>query len=279
MRATATTMTMAILLLATSVRVMRAQDGEGGHGQVGQETFSNETPGGGGQLESQGLDGKRTEHRMTATVVTPGVIHVLVTYYDCADCLGEAKKKAEDEKKKKAEKKDKKPDVPPVGPAVPTYDPRFFELKDGRLHRRPQALPEKSRSSSGSTGPSQSTGSSYQYDALGRRIVERSARAEASPVIERAGGAAQTQPVPEVDRRAMILRERARSTAPVGPTGTAASPSPGTRTWPFEYDALSNRVIRQAPTTQPVQGASSSCPAVPQLQGGAVVPLVPGPKS
>jgi len=101
-------------------------------GVVGYEVFSTSTPGGGGTMESQGLTGERTAWFITHVAPgNAGVVNMVVTYYDSKESLDKAKEKEkEKEKKKKGKKTDeKKPDPP----SVPTYDPRFYEYKDGKL--------------------------------------------------------------------------------------------------------------------------------------------------
>jgi len=99
---------------------------------VGYEVFSTNTPGGGGELQSQGLTGERTAFAMSdAAPAAPGVVNVVVTYYASKEALDKAKaekKKRDEEKKKKKEIKE-----PARGPDVPTYDPRFWDYKDGKL--------------------------------------------------------------------------------------------------------------------------------------------------
>jgi hypothetical protein len=102
-----------------------------GGGVVGWEVFSTSTPGGGGEMQSQGLTGERTAwFTSRAAPGQAGVANIVVTYYASKEDLDKAKaaeKKAKDEKnKKKAE-----PATPP--PDVPTFDPRFYELKDGKV--------------------------------------------------------------------------------------------------------------------------------------------------
>lgn len=119
------------LALALLLAGMAAAQDKGNGGVVGSEVFSTSTPGGGGTLESQGLSGERTPWSIThAAPSLPGVVNVVVTYYDSQESRDKAKEKDKDKKKKDEKKKDKKESE---GPSVPTYDPRFYDYKDGKL--------------------------------------------------------------------------------------------------------------------------------------------------
>jgi hypothetical protein len=117
-------------LLAGSVRAQ-------GGGVVGWEVFSTSTPGGGGEMQSQGLTGERTAwFTSRATPGQAGVVNIVVTYYASKEDLDKAKaaeKKAKEEKNKK-----KKAEPATAPPDVPTFDPRFYELKDGKVVPRTQ---------------------------------------------------------------------------------------------------------------------------------------------
>src|SRR5689334_8693334 len=64
-----------------------------GDGPVGWEVFSTNTPGGGGELESQGLSGERTEFALSQPgPALPGCATVIVTYYRTKEDLAKAKK-------------------------------------------------------------------------------------------------------------------------------------------------------------------------------------------
>lgn len=134
------TIAWALALTLLLAQAGAAQD-KSGDGVVGYEVFSTSTPGGGGTLESQGLTGERTEWTITQMAPAgPGVVNVVVTYYDSKESRDKAKEKEkEKEKKKKDRKKTSGKDTD--GPSIPTYDPRFYEYKDGKL------VPKDQRSS------------------------------------------------------------------------------------------------------------------------------------
>lgn len=115
-----------------------AQD-KNNDGVAGYEVFSSSTPGGGGTLESQGLTGERTPWSITHVAPSlPGAVNVVVTYYDSKESRDKAKEKEKEQNKKKKDDKKrdgKKSDPPPV----PTYDPRFYEYKDGKLAPKTQS--------------------------------------------------------------------------------------------------------------------------------------------
>lgn len=138
----------AIAMLTATTQVARAQDHE--CKVVGWEVFSTNTPGGGGELKSQGLTGERTPWMIsTPAPSTAGsaVTNIVVRYYCCKECRDAAIQKDKDEKKKKKEKDDKKKELPKGGtpPDVPTFDPRFYELKDGKVvPKKPRDEDQKS---------------------------------------------------------------------------------------------------------------------------------------
>lgn len=119
------------------------------HGVVGTEVRTTNTPGGGGELTSQGVTGQQTawmDIQMGPTTAGTAVTNMVITYYHCKDCRDAAKKKREDEKKKREEEKKKKEeerkkkaeegkkDKPKTkAPDVLTFDPRTHELKDGKV--------------------------------------------------------------------------------------------------------------------------------------------------
>src|SRR5215471_14640933 len=123
------TITWALALVLLLAQAGAAQDSSG---VVGWEVFSTSTPGGGGTMESQGLTGERTAWFITHMAPgNAGVVNMVVTYYDSKESRDKAKEKEkEKEKNKKAKKSDGKKSDPP---SVPTYDPRFYEYKDGKL--------------------------------------------------------------------------------------------------------------------------------------------------
>ncbi|MCH8275199.1 MAG: hypothetical protein IH851_10455 [Armatimonadetes bacterium] len=130
---------ISILLLTLLASAAAAQDE---HGATGSEVFSTSTPGGGGQLQSQGVNGEKTPwFTSKSTAALPGVVNVVVTYYHCEACrdkaVEEAKKEKEQEKENgdqdKKKKDDNKKDEPPPGESIPSYDPRFWEYKGGKL--------------------------------------------------------------------------------------------------------------------------------------------------
>jgi hypothetical protein len=132
------------LLLGSIAPALAWQGGEGEHGVCGWEVRSTNTPGGGGELTSQGVTGTATPWSIAeAAPTTAGtaVVNLVIRYYHCEECWKkakedkkkseeEAKKKKEEEKKKKKKARDEKP---PLGPDVPTFDPRTHELKDGKV--------------------------------------------------------------------------------------------------------------------------------------------------
>lgn len=149
----------------------QAQGPEAPPKPVGWEVKSTNTPGGKGELVSQGVTGKKTPYaKAKAAPSTAGsaVINILIVYYDSKEDLDKAneleKKEKEEAKKKKAEKttqsgatavpdggkKDggkgdgqpqppkkgdgkKDPAKQPEPPPVITFDPRTHELKDGKV--------------------------------------------------------------------------------------------------------------------------------------------------
>jgi len=121
---------LALLLAEAGAAQDKAADGV-----VGTETFSTSTPGGGGELVSQGLDGERTAWFISHVAPgNPGVVNVVVTYYDSKESRDKAREKEKEKEKEKKKKADKKKDgKEPDRPPVPTYDPRFYDYKDGKL--------------------------------------------------------------------------------------------------------------------------------------------------
>lgn len=135
------------LILATALPAF-AQEPEA-HGVVGWEVRSTNTPGGGGELSSQGLTGRETpwmDVQIGPTTAGTAVTNMVITYYHCKECRDEAKKKREEAKKKREEERKRKDeerkkkseqgktDKPKPKPAdVPTFDPRTHELKDGKV--------------------------------------------------------------------------------------------------------------------------------------------------
>lgn len=119
----------AVALALLLVNAGAAQDKDG---VKGYEVFSTSTPGGGGTLESQGVNGERTPWFLShAAPALPGVVNVVVTYYDSPESLDKAKEKEKGKEKKKEAKKPTNKES--ERPSVPTYDPRFYDYKDGKL--------------------------------------------------------------------------------------------------------------------------------------------------
>src|SRR5215472_540420 len=163
------TITWALALVLLLAQAGAAQDSSG---VVGWEVFSTSTPGGGGTMESQGLNGERTAWFITHVAPgNAGVVNMVVTYYDSKESRDKAKEKEkEKEKNKKGKKADeKKPD----GPAVPTYDPRFYEYKDGKLVPKTQHTSNPNVNAAMNTGTITANGgnggghSDTTYDKLG----------------------------------------------------------------------------------------------------------------
>lgn len=127
------------LVLATILPAF-AQEPEA-HGVVGHEVRSTNTPGGGGELTSQGVTGQQTpwmDIQIGPTVAGSAVTNMVITYYHCKECRDAAKKKREDDKKKREEERKKKEEERKKkrgakAPDVPTFDPRTHELKDGKV--------------------------------------------------------------------------------------------------------------------------------------------------
>ena len=139
------TITWALALVLLLAQAGAAQDSSG---VVGWEVFSTSTPGGGGTMESQGLTGERTAWFITHVAPgNAGVVNMVVTYYDSKESLDKAKEK-EKEKNKKVKKSDGKKSDPP---SVPTFDPRFYEYKDGKVIPKTQNSSE-SRAATNSNG-------------------------------------------------------------------------------------------------------------------------------
>ncbi|MCH7903121.1 MAG: carboxypeptidase regulatory-like domain-containing protein [Armatimonadetes bacterium] len=134
----------ASLLMTTTVATAQVPptNAQAEHGVVGHEVFSTSTPGGGGQLKSQGVNGKKSSWYISSTAPARlAVTNVVITYYHCKECRDKAKaerKKLIDLKKKeKADNKKKKDEpmkkAPPKGKDTPTYDPRFWKYENGKL--------------------------------------------------------------------------------------------------------------------------------------------------
>lgn len=135
------------LMLATALPAF-AQEPEA-HGVVGWEVRSTNTPGGGGELTSQGVTGQQTpwmDVQIGPTTAGTAVTNMVITYYHCKECRDAAKKKREEDKKKREEEKKKKEEERKKkaeegkkaksgakAPDVPTFDPRTHELKDGKV--------------------------------------------------------------------------------------------------------------------------------------------------
>lgn len=129
----------AVLIFVGTLQYARSQDHE--CKVVGWEVFSTNTPGGGGQLKSEGLTGERTPWSISTPAPSTGgsgVVNIIVRYYCCKECRDAALKKEREDRDKKKDPPKKK-DVPkggkaPAGPNVPSFDPRFYELdKDGKV--------------------------------------------------------------------------------------------------------------------------------------------------
>src|SRR5688572_17131077 len=98
--------TIAILTLP-----LTALSQEETHGVVGSEVFTTNTPGGGGQLQSTGLEGTKTNFPLAVdapTTAGTAIINVNVQYWHCAKCRDREKKRRADEKKRAEEAKKKK---------------------------------------------------------------------------------------------------------------------------------------------------------------------------
>ncbi|HEY6251820.1 MAG TPA: hypothetical protein VI685_17825 [Candidatus Angelobacter sp.] len=119
------------LALALLLAEAGAAQDKGKDGVTGYEVFSSSTPDSGETLDSQGLNGVRTPWFITHVAPgNPAVVNMVITYYDSKESRDKAKEK-ENAKNKKDEKK--KPQKEPDPPPVPTYDPRFYDYKDGKL--------------------------------------------------------------------------------------------------------------------------------------------------
>lgn len=138
---TGTFVAVGAALLLSGIAPVWAQGGDA-HGIVGWEVRSTNTPGGKGELVSQGVHGQRTPWmtvRAAPTTAGTAVVNIVITYYHCqADrdqAIADEKKRQEDEKKRReaAKASGGKSGAPPVGADVPTFDPRTHELRDGKV--------------------------------------------------------------------------------------------------------------------------------------------------
>src|SRR5215468_6202231 len=94
-------LTWALALALLLAQAGAAQD-KSKDGVVGYEVFSTSTPGGGGTLESQGLTGERTPWTISHGAPSlPGVVNIVVTYYESKESRDKAKEKEKEEAKKK----------------------------------------------------------------------------------------------------------------------------------------------------------------------------------
>ncbi|MFI5384752.1 MAG: hypothetical protein ACHQ50_01410 [Fimbriimonadales bacterium] len=125
---------MIALITALASQAM-AQDKSG---VVGWEVLTTGTPGGGGELRSTGLNGKKTDYPLAVqapTTAGSAVINITIQYFDSKESRDVEKRRREEaEKKREEDKKEKSSAGPqPEPPNVPTFDPRFFELIDGKV--------------------------------------------------------------------------------------------------------------------------------------------------
>lgn len=139
-----------VLVNCATVRVAQAQ-GDAPPKPCGWEVRSTNTPGGGGELKSQGVTGKETPWFTTdiaPSTAGSAVVNIVITYYESEEDMlkakeikkkkaEEAKKKREEEKKRREDERKKKkgakadnPPKPPQGADVPTFDPRTHKLDE-----------------------------------------------------------------------------------------------------------------------------------------------------
>lgn len=122
-----------LIALLGSAGKAQAQDERG---VVGWEVFTTRTPGGGGQPQSTGLTGERTDFPLAVdapTTAGTAVTNITVLYFDSAESRDKEKKRREEARKAKHPKPPVKKSNPPN---VFSFDPRFYELKDGKVVKK-----------------------------------------------------------------------------------------------------------------------------------------------
>lgn len=141
---------MAISAIALSSISPAYAQGDNPPKPVGWEVRSTNTPGGGGELKSQGVTGKKTPWFLVKngpSVAGSAVVNIVIVYYDSKEDLEKAKeldkkKKEEEDAKKKGGKKDdgkkddgKKDDGKKAPPKPKTKNPGDVVTFDPRTHR------------------------------------------------------------------------------------------------------------------------------------------------